>query len=286
MQKILGIGNATLDIINIIDHYPQEDSEFRILKQHFQRGGNTTNTLAILSQLGYNCNWAGVLVDEPDSQYILQDLNHYQINYSAVELLKSGKLPTSYILLNQTNGSRTIAHYRDLPEYAYQKFATINLANFNWIHFEGRNIAQVQLMFAYLNQSYPQIPCSLEIEKPRENIDTLFTYPKVLIFSKAYANHYGYQQPIEFLHYIRQQSLDNLLVIAWGEQGAYALDTKNQHYHSPAYPPKKVIDTIGAGDVFNAGIIDGLLKQYAVEKLLQHSCQLAGKKCGLLGLQL
>ena len=66
MARILGVGIATLDIINTVDGYPAEDSEVRAIHQRICRGGNATNTLVVLSQLGHRCAWAGVLADEPD----------------------------------------------------------------------------------------------------------------------------------------------------------------------------------------------------------------------------
>jgi ketohexokinase len=49
------VGIATLDIINVVDTYPAENSEVRALSQQKVRGGNATNSLVVLSQLGYQC---------------------------------------------------------------------------------------------------------------------------------------------------------------------------------------------------------------------------------------
>ena len=60
MAHVLAVGVATLDIINEVESYPPEDGEVRALAQAIRRGGNASNTLVVLSQLGHSCEWAGV----------------------------------------------------------------------------------------------------------------------------------------------------------------------------------------------------------------------------------
>src|SRR5512139_1398226 len=122
LSRILAVGNATLDIINTVDGYPAEDMEVRAIAQQIRRGGNAANTLVALNQLGHHSSWAGTLANEPDGSLILADLLRNHINTGAVHTVAHGKVPTSYVALNQRNGSRTIIHYRDLPEYHHSDF--------------------------------------------------------------------------------------------------------------------------------------------------------------------
>jgi len=279
MAKILAVGIATLDIINTVDAYPTENSEVRATSQRQVRGGNATNTLSVLSQLGHNCFWAGVLIDEPDVQVIKQDLNSFDIDYSHCQVLTSGKMPTSYISHNKITGSRTIVHHRDCPEFSFADFKKIDLKTIDWIHFEGRNIAETEKMFQWLDQHYPQLAYSLEVEKPRPDIESLFNYPKILMFSQHYAEAHGYQSAPELLN-----SLATHLTASctWGEQGAWA-KSSNVIIHKNAKPPEHIVDTLGAGDTFNAGLISALIQQNTLEQALTKACQLASNKCGQLG---
>ena len=43
------------------------------------------------------------------------------------------------------------------------------------------------------------------------------------------------------------------------------------------------MDTLGAGDTFNAGIIHCLSRGTHISEALQYACKLAGTKCGLIG---
>jgi len=246
MATILGIGLAALDIINTVDGYPKEDAKIRALNQRVCRGGNTANTLVVLSQLGHRCSWGGVCVDEPDGQHILNDLAHYNIDTTACKIESQGKVPTSYVMSNQQNGSRTIVHYRDCPEFQFTDFQSIDLSPFDWLHFEGRDVAETALMLERVKQISPTLPVSLEIEKARPQIEHLFSLVDVLLFSRAFVQHQGYSDAASFLQSIQQQASDAHLVCAWGEQGGYALDRKGSLLQSPAYPPPQIVDTLGA----------------------------------------
>ena len=170
MAKILSVGIATLDIINEVETYPLENQEIRALNQVKCRGGNAANTAVVLSQLGHHCSWAGTLADETDTQTILDDFNALKVNTDFCEILPEGKIPTSYITLNKSNGTRTIIHYRNLPEYSFTSFRKIKLSAFDWIHFEGRNVSETVQMMQYSKKFYSEIPIYLEVEKHIKNI--------------------------------------------------------------------------------------------------------------------
>jgi len=280
MANILAIGIATLDIINTVESYPKEDSEQRALSQYQTRGGNATNTLTVLSQLGHHCAWGGVLIDEPDSQVIQVDLNNNHIDMAACKRLLTGKMPTSYITLNQQTGSRTIVHHRDCPEFSFEDFNKIDLTPFDWIHFEGRNVAETRLMLLHLKKYHPHLPCSLEIEKPRLDIELLFALPTVLLFSQQYALTSGFADAISLLSSLKSNIMASC---TWGKDGAWMINQHRKVLHSKAFQPEQVIDTLGAGDTFNAGLIHSLVNNTELQFALTYACRLAGHKCGQLG---
>ncbi len=52
---------------------------------------------------------------------------------------------------------------------------------------------------------------------------------------------------------------------------------------SAAYSPPLIVDTLGAGDTFNAGIIHSLSIGKNLQESLNFACKIAGSKCGMLG---
>lgn len=60
-KQILCVGLVVLDIINVMDKYPEEDTDSRCLSQRWQRGGNASNSCTVLSLLGAPCAFMGSL---------------------------------------------------------------------------------------------------------------------------------------------------------------------------------------------------------------------------------
>ncbi|HQU16498.1 MAG TPA: PfkB family carbohydrate kinase [Gammaproteobacteria bacterium] len=155
---------------------------------------------------------------------------------------------------------------------------------FHWLHFEGRNVPETRRMLRRVREVAPRVACSVEIEKPRPGIESLYADADLLLFSRAYARHAGYDDPLDLLEAVRGQTPAEWLVCAWGAEGAAALDRRGGAVRSDAVPPARVVDTLGAGDVFNAAVIDGLVRGWALEETLPRACRLAGQKCGQWGL--
>jgi len=281
------VGIATVDIVNITDGYPVEDTEVRAISQHTRRGGNAANTLAVLSQLGHQCSWMGAISNDHNHNIVQQDFIRHSINTQHCQLFSGKSTPISYITLNKNNGSRTIVHYRNLPELESAPFTLMNLSDYQWLHFEARNIPETRKMLEFSRANFPNTPISIEIEKNRNEIESLFadTINKhtVYFFSSHFARQNNIDSPQALLNQYQQHLPDNLLICTWGRHGAYAMQN-GQLYYTKAYQPAQIVDTIGAGDTFNAGFIHTYLANQDTQHALNIASQIAGKKCGMLGL--
>ncbi|XP_030054480.1 ketohexokinase isoform X4 [Microcaecilia unicolor] len=245
-KKILCIGLVCLDIISVVDKYPEEDTDTRCLSQRWQRGGNASNSCTVLAQLGAPCAFMGSLA-----------AGHVGNN---------------------------------LPDVTAQDFENVDLSQYKWIHWEGRNadeqVKMIQRVEEY-NKTLPmdqKIIISVEIEKAREHLYQLFGYGDIVFVSKDLAQHFGFDSaPAALKGFYNRVKNGAYLICAWAEKGADAVGSDGVVIHSDAFPPDVIVDTLGAGDTFNASVIYALSTGKTMQEALTFGCQIAGRKCGVHG---
>ncbi|XP_052001128.1 ketohexokinase isoform X1 [Xyrauchen texanus] len=290
-KKILSIGLVCLDIINVVEKYPEEDTDNRCLSQRWQRGGNASNTCTILSLLGAPCAFMGSLAPGPVADFIVGDFAQRGVDISGVAWQQRGETPCACCVVCPATGSRTVVlSDTNLPDVSVEDFSKVDLSQYKWIHWEGRNAEeQVKMIEKVRDYNSKQeqknrITISVEIEKTREPLYQLFPHGDVVFVSKDVARHFGFDSASDALRGFSSRIRKGAtLICAWAENGADAMGPDGVVTHSDAFPPEKLVDTLGAGDTFNASVIYSLSNGGGLQEALTFGCQIAGKKCGVHG---
>lgn len=280
---LLIVGNAVLDIILGVDHYPREDEEMRAASRRTDLGGNAANTARVLAGLGHAVTLLAALAPDADAAELQRLLAAAGVGTEHLVTAGGGHTPVSYILLNGANGARTIVHHRDLAELSFEDFLALPLSRYGWAHFEGRNVAETARMMAHLAEGGFAASMSVEIEKDRPGIEALVAHADLVLFSRAYAQACGHGDAPALLAAMGSLAPQAVLTCTWGEAGAWARDAGGRLHHCPAFVPPKVVDTVGAGDVFNAGMVHALAAGADAGLALQAATRLAGQKVGRAG---
>ncbi|XP_056887336.1 ketohexokinase isoform X3 [Takifugu flavidus] len=290
-KKILCVGLVCLDIINVVDKYPEEDTDSRCLSQRWQRGGNASNSCTVLSLLGASSAFMGSLAAGPVANFIVDDFLSRAIDVSAVVWQVKGETPCACCVVCPTTGSRTVVLFdTNLPDVTAENFSNVDLRQFKWVHLEGRNAEEQVKMVQQVevhNASVPpqqRVTVSVEIEKAREPLYQLFPHGDVVFVSKDVARHFGFLTAEAALRgFYPRVKQGAVLICAWAEKGADALGPDGLIVHSDAFPPESLVDTLGAGDTFNAAVIYTLSNGGSLQEALTFGCRVAGWKCGFHG---
>ncbi|KAI8579028.1 hypothetical protein K450DRAFT_243519 [Umbelopsis ramanniana AG] len=298
--NVLLVGQLYQDFILHVDEFPAEDAKKRASKLEIRSGGNCGNTLMVLSQLPSVQTWCMTsLGPKEEAGSLLLGLENQGVHTSTCVFHDHGVNPSSYVIHAANTGTRTIISYNEAQDITLSDFQqkvetamSDTKQHFTWVHFEGRNIDNAVQQIDWMHNKAikenwrDRLTISVELEKPdRENIDTFLDKGDVVFFSKLFAEKRGFSDAPSFLKaYSTRCRPKSILFCTWGAQGATCLQrATNQILSAPALNIDQVVDTVGAGDTFTAGVIYGLSHGFNVLDVLTFSCELAGRKVAQTG---
>jgi ketohexokinase len=190
---IVCVGAVYIDTILTVPHFPIEDDKLRAKKLTKRRGGNTANSLEVLTQLVSNSlpsllttrlHLISVLPDKQcdATKFIAESLSDVELDQSCVFRAGHSEAASSYILQNELNLSRTIVSVNELDEMTVGEFESKVDGLPVWengrdraqvlIHFEGR-IPDVTLECVKHLRSRDErgeLRISVECEKPERKV--------------------------------------------------------------------------------------------------------------------
>ena len=87
---IIGLGEAVIDWVAEIPHFPRPDEKVDALTENYFPGGVTANFLVAIARLGGKCGFIGAVGDDSYGDYLIEDFKHENID-TTFTLKKKGK---------------------------------------------------------------------------------------------------------------------------------------------------------------------------------------------------
>ena len=308
-MKILGIGNAIVDVIcKVDDQYLinnqltkstmklVDEKEFQKLLSSLKieqtiSGGSVANSVVGLSQLGNDVGFIGKVNDDDLGQKYEEGLTREKVQYFYNKKKEISPTGTCLILITP-DAERTMVTFlgiagkinqNDINEKAVQESEMIFLEGYLWD--EGEQKSAFDKAMSLSNTKAMSLSDQFCVERHKSDFLDLVKNKLDIIFAneqeiRALIDAKSFKDVIEF-----GKQLGKLLIITRGEKGSIAI--KNQEIvESQIKPDLKIIDLTGAGDLFAAGFLDGLINNVSTKECLEKGTEMSSKIIQKVGARL
>ena len=309
-MKILGIGNAIVDVICKVDErfitknnltkstmkLFFDENEFKKLLTDLKiektvSGGSVANSIVGISQLGDEVGFIGKVSDDDFGSKYEEGLKKENVKYFYSK--KKEKLPTGTCLILITPDSeRTMCTFlgtagkineNDVSSDAIKKSEIIFLEGYLWDEGEPKKAFDKAINNANKVAMSLSDQFCVDRHKPhflnlvKNKLDITFANEqeiKSLIEAKSFN---------EIINFSKQ--LNKLVVVTRGEKGAIAINGE-EIVESDIHKNLKIVDLTGAGDLFAAGFLHGYINKLSNKECLEKGTEMSSKIIQQIGARL
>jgi sulfofructose kinase len=276
---IVGVGLNATDTLIPVSQYPVSGSKVEIRSASILPGGQVASAMVACQRWGLRARYVGKLGDDAAA-----DLHRAEFARAGVEAkiitARDCASHQSFILV-EDSGERTVLWKRDerlmlRPEELRREW----IADARALHVDGRDTAAAISAAGWAREA--GIPVVADLDELYPDVEQLIEKVDYLIVSRNIPGQLtGKSDLRESLMATRLQYGCRLTAATLGQDGVLAWDGHDFCYR-PAYRVE-VVDTTGAGDIFHAGFIYGLLQRSPLAQTLDFACAAAALNCTAVG---
>jgi len=309
-MKILGIGNAIVDVICKVDvnfitknnltkgtmKLFFDENEFKKLLSNLKiektvSGGSVANSIVGLSQLGNDVGFIGKISADEFGQDYEDGLKRENVNYFYSK--KKEALPTGTCLILVTPDSeRTMCTFlgiagkineNDISSDVIKKSEIVFLEGYLWDDGEPKKAFDKAINYA--NKVAMSLSDQFCVDRHKSNFLNLVKNKLDVTFAneQEIASLIDAKNFNEVINFSKQ--LKKLIVITRGEKGAVTIKGE-EVYECGIKENLKIVDLTGAGDLFAAGFLHGYINQLSIDECLNKGTELSSKIIQQIGARL
>jgi len=279
---VVGVGANSVDRVVVLPaaiHALGASGKIPIVERSLMCGGETATLLCACASFGLHAAYVGIVGADPEGRLVRDTLASRGVDIGDLR-----EHPTatrgSVVLVNRETGDRIVLSDRnERLNFERGELPQTRICSARVVHVDDAD-QQASLVAAGMAAS-ANIPVTSDIDKINNRTEALVaavTYP--IFDGHAPAALTGAADPEQALRKLRRLN-PGLLCMTLGAGGAAALE--DDHFHlAPAFNVT-VVDSTGAGDVFRAGFVYGLLQGWPVPEVLRFANAAAALSCTRLG---
>jgi len=278
---VVGLGINALDLIAVIDGFPQPDTKVPFLRFEMQGGGITATAMVACARLGLRARYVGKVGSDIWSRLALRLFRQDGVDIRGVVRVPGSEGQVSVVLVDRDSGRRAL-FYRRPPSYDIgpDELDRAVITSGRLLHIDGTDVAAAMQAIDWARESGMRITMDGEriapgIEKVWPRVDLLVCNPRFLAAAT------GTSDPEAGLRAIAARGPARVAVTL-AEKGVLGL-AEGRFVRVPGFPVSPVVDTNGAGDVFHGACAVGELRDWPLAWTLTFANAVAALKCRSLG---
>jgi sugar/nucleoside kinase (ribokinase family) len=279
MVDLVGVGLNATDTLIPLAQFPARGSKTEYAHASVMPGGQTASTVIACQTWGLSTRYVGKLGDDDAARLHRGEFARAGVDARLIEVPQAFS-PQSLILVD-AGGERTVLCRRD--DRLLLRPADLDrdwIVNARALHVDGYEICAATQAAIWARQA--AIPVIADLDEIYDGVRDLIRNVDYLIVSRDFPTRLtGDPNLASALKQIRDKFGCTLTAATLGEGGVLAWDGA-QLVHRPAYRVS-VADTTGAGDIFHAGFIYGLLQGWPLNRQLDFACAAAALNCTCQG---
>lgn len=281
-MDVVGLGASSVDYVHVLPAAPQAggaNAKLRISSHVVSCGGQVANAMAACSAFGLRAGFLGPMGNDANGRRLRDELAARGVDVSAA-IVREADNQFAVILVDERNGERIVLWERDprlllgAGELDEVRFGDARVLHVDDVDEEG-SIAASRLAVAR------GMTVTSDLDRVTERTPVLVESVTVPIFAEHVPPALTGEADVERALRKLRRPHHALLCVTLGEGGAVAL-VGDRLVRSPAFAVNAV-DTTGAGDVFRAGMIYGMLEGWPIEESLRFGNAAAAVSCTRLG---
>lgn len=278
---VCGVGENATDTVLLLPKFPAYAGKVPFSRELTITGGQVASAMVTCARLGLKGKYVGSLGDDERGRLQLASLENEGIDVSDALIRKGCQSQTSYIVIDQSTGERTIMWSRpDCLRIAPEELRPEWIASSRLLHIDGHDTLAVARAAQIARQA--GIPVTLDVDTVHHGFDQVLASTDYLIASSEFPVQWTNERdPFKALERIQQEFGMRVAAMTLGPHGALARVDGRFHY-SPAFVVN-CVDTTGAGDVFHGAFCYAVLEKLPIGEALDLSNAMAAMNCTAIG---
>ncbi len=277
---VVGLGTNALDLIAIIDGYPEPDTKVQFQTFDVQGGGVVATAMAACGRLGLKARYVGKVGGDFWARASMKTLTREGIDVRHVIRDRTSPGPVSLVLADRATGQRTL-FFRRPPAYAIrpEELHREAFTAGRLLHVDGIDSGAAVRAIGWAREAGMRVTMDGErivpgIEDVWPRVDLLVCNPR---FVRGMTGHAALEDGLREL----ADRGPSRVAVTLAHEGVLGY-TQGRRVRVPGFRIEPV-DTNGAGDVFHGACAVGELRDWPLEWTLTFANAVAAMKCRFLG---